>query len=744
MGSTDQASDREVRKSRAATLLSRFFAPPNRFVLPAQASSGSDSIVVPEELLGAIERFRAGHHDRPLLLPVLGPGEVCVTWLACSHDERAHRTLEAEIGAFVVPSYAVPNVTDAAATVARETLSLMSLHASQLRSSAAAYNATVARLWGTYWRLLNLQPPRPTIEVRTFVQLRAAFDRALLARNERAALEAMGALRELHGLTAENRVFLEIRLAAAFGRWDEILTHRQLLQVLQLRLPPETYGDLWEALYEVRLRPLEVRGEVQPLLDAFEHEVRILAAPLLRARGISRRPAALKAFVLHELSQAQPSEALVAELLGQLAPDAFGSASPSVIERVRSLRPKSGLAAAQEEVSLERYEQAHALLWPLADSAQVLTLLMCCVREMEDPQCAFETITRLDGSAFSAEVRQARPKLVAVVQALAGRRVTVDTAAGATARVGDECVPEDVVAWWRELARSERNQLEGRPDLIDRLVDEIEAGALEGGGRFETLMPIWFEWLVDRTAPSSRFVGVYRAFIEALVVRDQLGDSELEMMRRAAEHLLRAGPTPNDYVALVERLIDVFRQVRSPRALNWALDTADVLAMAACRDEPIRARWFALTLDAAQEYRERLQAPQRALLRLLAQEAEIDLKGRFDESPPGATVTSEPARPVRILIYSLDPQANQRAALTLRSLLSGSRVETNEDEDCTSRLHAHARAADVVAFVSAVATHQAFYCIKGALKSGGELVQVQGTGTTRIVQAVVEQVQKQA
>jgi len=44
-------------------------------------------------------------------------------------------------------------------------------------------------------------------------------------------------------------------------------------------------------------------------------------------------------------------------------------------------------------------------------------------------------------------------------------------------------------------------------------------------------------------------------------------------------------------------------------------------------------------------------------------------------------------------------------------------------------------------FVSGVATHQAFYCIKAALRSDADLLQVEGTGTTRIVERVILQSQ---
>lgn len=732
-----------ARVVSARALLQRFFAAPNCYSLPVFNRRGT--LPLPEELRSAIERFSAGHSDRPLLMPMLLSGDDKITWVACSHDERAHRTLESELSAILGPTFchlvrvAVEGPTERAIRTAMADASLYTL---LLRSNAAAHNVRVAQLWGTYWHLLEWQPPRPSIELRSFAQLRAAFDRSLLAKDDRSAIDAMTALREIHGLTAENRAFLEIRMASAFGHWEQILAHRQLSQVLQLRLPPETYGDLWDALYEVHLRPLESQGQLSPLLARFEQDVLPLAAPLLRTRGSSRRPAALKGLVLGELSQRQPSHVLLTDLLGQLDANSFGASSIAVAERVRALQPRSSLEIAHVEMDLERYEQAYALLVALPASFEVLTSLLRCVREIDDPQRAFEALQRLEASSVAAQMREQRPKLVGDLQALAKRRVTAEAAIAAvrapapaqTPLVAEVALSVDVITWWRETARAEPNQLLIQPGLVDRLVEELEAHALEGDARLDSLLPIWFEWVVERTPPDSRMLRVYKAFIEALYVRDQLGNSELELMMRAALHLLHAGPRPEDYRALIELLTGVFGQVRSPRALDWALDIGDALATAPCRDEAARVRWMTLTIAAAEERRERLLPVQRALLRLLAKEQAIDLQNRFNEPAAAAAYeASHSTAALRILIYSLDAQANQRAATALGELLPLCRIDTNEDETCTPRLHSHARAADFVAFVSTVATHPAFYCIKEAISSAGALIQIRGSGTTRIV-----------
>ena len=66
-------------------------------------------------------------------------------------------------------------------------------------------------------------------------------------------------------------------------------------------------------------------------------------------------------------------------------------------------------------------------------------------------------------------------------------------------------------------------------------------------------------------------------------------------------------------------------------------------------------------------------------------------------------------------------------------------VDSNVDEVCTPRLKSASGSADWIVFVAAVATHQALFCIKGALRQDARLLQVEGMGTTRIVDRVIKE-----
>ena len=167
----------------------------------------------------------------------------------------------------------------------------------------------------------------------------------------------------------------------------------------------------------------------------------------------------------------------------------------------------------------------------------------------------------------------------------------------------------------------------------------------------------------------------------------------------------------------------------------------DGLLAVPCRSEEALMRWRGVVFDASDEMRSRLGPVQRSLLRILAAECGYELA-----LPTVSTEVDSPQLAVemakRVLIYSLDKHATERAAMTLKEFFPQGRFETNDDEACTTRLKSSTSMADWVVFVSSVATHQAFFCIKAAMRDQTELLQVQGSGTTRIIECVMNKTQQ--
>ena len=730
----------------AQTLLEQFFGKTNRFNFPLKVTNattdGTSENAVPESLYPALERYLRGYTDRPILLPFSQLPDNRVYWFACVFSETGVHALSNELQAFIGPSYAEFDIigTPLAGGLEQVRQALMQAGLSILtfRASTEKLNARVAERWGLYWRLLAQQPIRVRQAWRSFGQLRAEFDCALIAHNEKDARSIIVALCEQHGLGGQNRAFLEIRLNAALGRWANILNHTLFTDIIKIRLPPETYGDIWQALYETHLSQVEHTGSAQNLITRFAEFVRVTASPLLRYRGGSLRPAALKGFILHELGQETPSAQLCQSLLDKLSNDAFGTASANIRQHITALQPATGFNNARLEMELERYEQAFLLLLPLPDSLEVLQALLRCAKEIGDPVHARQTLDRvvLTDSQLADELLSTRARLIGDVEKLA-----VESISGhgirKSAPVALTVTDTSVVDYWRELARSDMaEQLLSDRTFADQLVSTIEEYAVSDEGLFESLYPVWFEWLIQRAEPRASLISVYRSLIEALHVWDRYGDSELELIKMAIRHCLLAGLNAQDYGDLIGRICDIFDEVKAPGTMAWALDLADLLAVHPARDPEAHLRWVTQITGVGINYYTRLSAGERSLLHFLADESGVTLP-EFDITEEGSASLAPASVTARILLYSLDSRAVERAAEVLGRLFPLAKISTNADDDCTKALSLGVRQADWVVFVSGVASHQAFYCIKNALRSNSELLYVEGTGTTRIIERVV-------
>jgi hypothetical protein len=725
-------------KERATAVLAAFFDSPNQF-----RQTGTDGEALPDEVVAALRSYERGDLGKPLLLPFRTPGSTVVAWYACAHDDQAWRTLQAELQAFIGPSYAwfdqPGEETLSGGEPVKSFLERHELRVIRFEASKPAYVSHILRRWRTYWSLLARQPARPVLKLRSFAHLRAAFDSALVAKNEKEARACITALRNTHGLTAENRAFLDIRLAAAFARWDEITGHPRLRDLIQVRLPPETFGDIWEALYEVHIRLYEATGKADRLLGAFVDDVQPLAGPLLKGRGRSRRPAVLKCFLLDALSQDRPVAALCADLLSAIGAVGFGAASEEIESRVQALQPRSGYAEAVREIDLERYEQAFSLLWQEDDSVDVLKALLRCAKEIADPARAADVLRRLSSApeSVATQVRADRARLLADVELLAAQvPPTTLQAQLAIPDPKEQAGGPDVLGYWREMVRArDAEELAQNRELVGELIAAVEDHALAETATFESLCPIWFEWLIERSAPLSGLIEVYRGLIESLWVRDRYGESELELIRLATLHTLRAGPRTDQYESLVNQLAKIFVIIRSPATIGWGLDTVDALAAEPCRSPEARMRFVAPVMAAAVEFYSRLEPAQRTLLRLLAQETGYQLPAL----PEDQTTSELPDPAVRALIYSLDRQATERAAKALGKMFPNSRFDTNDDHVCSDRLKNLARAANWILFVANVAKHQAFYCIENERSTRSRLLYAEGTGTTRLIERFINE-----
>ncbi|MET3653117.1 protein DpdD [Dyella japonica] len=727
----------------AIALQQRFFAAPNRFIYEDDPRASSDQVMI--ELARSLLRHRSGHVDRPLLLPFRAHDADPITWFACAPEGAQARAMASELEGFLGPSFAnfapLERTADAADRHIDPVLRDAGWHSIRFEAIASTGDIRVLQQWTLYSQLMDRRPRAPTYVPQTFEQLRAAFDRALSARNEQAARALLGALHERFGLSAENRLYLEIRLAAALERWGDIARHPLLPTLVHLTLPRETYGDVMEALYQVDVCPAESARELDELLEAFRLSLATRAARLFRSRGTSNRVAVHKSFLLHELTQPNPDGLFAAQILTNLTIGAFGSLDAAVRARVASLVPLDSRQEAQQALKEEKFDRAYELFWPLNNDFDVLAALVLCAREAEDPAKAGAVLERLTAAPqpLPSMIRAELPHRVARLEELARRQRPPSTRWSDLLRQTRGETDEYFVERWRELARSsDPADVLREADIGQVAAQHLLDLAVVQPDVFEQLYPLWHELFVDRCPPDKRLVPVYEALIETLRLRDVFAAPELDLLQQTLTMLLRAGVSGKTYAKVVDEIGAVFAQVRSPQVLTWALSVCDTLAISPIGDAEARLRLLTVVAQACVDYGGRLDFMQRALLQLLATEAGLTPPAL----PADTSAMEEDVRPDDreglVAFYSLDEAAARRASSLLTTLYPRIRVECSADLVCSPRLRKLAQTADVFVFAWKSSKHAAYDCVKAACPSKDVLVMAPGGGATSLLATAIQ------
>ena len=193
---------------------------------------------------------------------------------------------------------------------------------------------------------------------------------------------------------------------------------------------------------------------------------------------------------------------------------------------------------------------------------------------------------------------------------------------------------------------------------------------------------------------------------------------------------------------MIALLVDLFENHGAPSSLDWALDVVEVLVLERCQDKEARLRFFTNVSHFAQQSAHRITQSQRRALEALHRDFEIDfpvvLKEPIeDEKHDGEELLSNRLAGKRIAIYTLTETAGQRAADRLKELAPSSEILLNSDHECTERLSALAKSADIFVFAWKSSKHQAYYCVKKH-RPDLPILQPLGKGSASIIREVIE------
>lgn len=718
-----------------------------------------------EHVLPWITSFSSTGGRSPIVLPVFSPDGPC-QWYGMASNEPGANALAQELMAFVGPSFSDfrgnpirPDSDDVIEKALQERFGRFVYRLGPVNATASSNIAEALQL---YLGLLRRRPDVPDRTQRPFGKIRAEFDRALLAGNEPDARVLRDELIGSGRVDAEQQKYLDIRMLAGLGRQYQLAHDYPLVKsVLGLSLPAQTIADLVGALYATYIADIEDCGDDDAVLTAFRREIADNFGPLFLERKGVRHPSVLKAFILYELTQAEPNRERCQAIISAYPDDGGRFLVERWVGRLASNSPSRTdlFELARQALADEDYEMALRLSFDAFPDSWTYGAMLRCAVEIGEEKVSRRVLAAVDEASEAERLKWSTRDLARLRQL---RSESVEKPEEPTVPPIRPNRPEtDWLSWVRyvEFGSHDRPPLQVLEEALPRWSVESYASDPDGcrelaerignaGGAAEQTFRDAFaslvEFFVDRPAcPVRGFSPLYSMLIRIVAWNGMVSANELELSSAVMQALVSLAPSKDDYAEAVDAYAEILTANNAPGNVDWALNSAEMLALHASPDHESRLRFFMAVVEMARSCAHRLRAVQYEILSLLAKD--YGCSDLLDAFPCRESATQELAPWTDfaglIGIYTLTEAAGQRARNFLRNLLPQARVEVNADHVATDKLKNLAANADIFVFAWKSSKHQAYFAAKDARGSKPTLLPL-GKGSASILDCVLGELER--
>ncbi|QHS35580.1 hypothetical protein GWQ43_05590 [Alcaligenes faecalis] len=747
----------EILSPQETSWLERFFSGRNALKWEEVVSRSANPAWL-EQVQPWITMFSGAKEELPIVLPVFNASGPC-QWYGMSSNESGANALCQELLAFVGPSFSsfrgLTITPDADDPIEQALVDRFGKFVYRLEPVNAENILNIVDALQLYLNLLRRRPEIPDRSQRPFGKVRAEFDQALLAGSESDAARLREELISSGRVDAEQEKYLHIRMLAGLGQHFQLAHDYPLVKsVLGLSLPTQILSDLVEALYLTYIDDLEERSDDKTILEAFKKEISDnFGALFLERKGITN-PRVLKAFFLYELVQSQPNHERCRAILS-VYPEGKGR---RLVERWMELlavdnSPSDLVELARQAVMDEDYELALQAGFDALPASWTYSTLIRCAAEIGDIEIARRVLEVVDHATDDVRGGWAKRDKDRIERL----RVEVQRVESGSDQKAVHIRPDaDWLSWadYVEFGNGDCPALQILEDALPKWSVEVFAsnasscrelanrignstGLAEQTFR-DAFAPL-VEFFVDRPEqPIRAFAPLYVMLIRIVAWNGAVTANELELASAVLQALTNLAPSKDDYVEAVDAFTEILHSNRAPAHLDWALNTAEMLALQSSSNPESRLRFFVAVVDMARECSHRLSLVQYELLTLLAKDygcpevlASFPSRTNDEQDQPSNTSFSG-----LIGIYTLMEPAGQRAQQFLQKRFPQARVVVNADHVATDKLKTLAASADIFVFAWKSSKHQAYFAAKDARGSRPTLLPL-GKGSASILECVL-------
>lgn len=615
------------------------------------------------------------------------------------------------------------------------------------------------------------RPHRRASKVRPVGRILRDLELAMQAGDDAAVAEEIRALREGGHLDEVNLAFLNLRRFAAKRDWAAIFAHDALPSVLQLPSVPWRVRQLLvEAIYHRELAPWVGAADVDEAVGRFEKVLYSFGVAFSSRSSLGGLEVDV-CFLLADEVRGQGSAATTESALARIAEN--GCAAFAEAFRARLARRAGGVGEPEVEASSGTViappvpaidhaqralgegdlDRAYSLALDAPSSPQQVKVLLQCARLLEDESASAQTLSAwwlLSQADRDALVENAWCK--SHVERL-------------QAAVGDPlAAPKPPSSWlgWFERLRSKASWT-GAVSQAEKGVVEWDVGAIASDGdaivtvvgvvegtiedwageALRQALPYVLEAFL-RDPPDPRLAPVFASLFELLATDDALTLSSLSALVRLGQ--ARLSTTPSAYAATLDVITGAIDSADTLATVPLVADTLEMLIMTTCASKGERTAAATRLGSVAAHRWLRIDEVDRDLIRQLCADLGVsEILPASPETPPPGGASNEWAALAGkdIAFYSLEADALQRVATTLRRACPNAKVKTFSELAGSEPMRLAARTADLFVIAAKSATHAATGVIMQHRPRGRSIEYARSKSSTSLLDAVRRWVHKQ-
>jgi hypothetical protein len=548
--------------------------------------------------------------------------------------------------------------------------------------------------------------------------LLARFQDHLNVGRRDAAAAVLRRLRDELRLDALNLRSLEVQLLATFNDWAGIVNLSGFANLTRARRTPATTAILLEALYQARLATAFDAGDQAAVETIYVQQVRVLAAPMLKAplptslRAGGWRLATLELLSSPAREDLRTGAAARSSVLGWLAPRlAAVSRSEQIPVHPLDLtdEARERLIAGEERESVDVMSAALAALARLDDTQRA---------ELARAEPFRSALRALEQEAGGTSVPTSWPMWLTRISdptftnSLALARMGADEWPIA----GDATDPVEVASLFDALnkAQSVSFAAERTAQALPYIVSALQR---------------------DSHFPNSAMTQIYSSLLTLLALGSARGTSVYDSSLILVEALLRIGTDATQYREIAADVDELAGEGFGVRTVYWTLELIEAFMRSPAPDIAVREKLVHSVLARLTPLRGRLSCLQQAAVHSLSNEFGWTFDVPSTQQDLSSDSLASRLRGKSIAIYSLVEGASRQAKVALQAISGDIDVQCSADQGGTSQLRALAINSDLFVVAWAAAKHAATDFIR-AHRRDRPLIYAEGKGVSSLLRAV--------